>query len=288
MMSNSGAPGWAGSAVEGGQSRAPVRAWAFLGILLGFLAAADLPAQVTDLTGRVLDEATGEPVAGAVISLVGLDRSALSDAHGIFHLGAVAPGSYTLRVVHLAYGEHEDPLRVAGSRRVALRIALSPTALVLEPVVVEARSAESRDARGRGTRRNVVTRAEIESSLGTARHLGQVLRQHVSGVRIKQDQNRPGTAICVEFRIPRSIQDPFSCKSPTVFVDGARVADPQVLWTTMPVENVESMELLPGAEAGVLYGTDSNYGVLLIETRSGLRPDAGPRRSATYDWALER
>jgi hypothetical protein len=161
-------------------------------------------------------------------------------------------------------------------------------------VVVSVVSRSRRAANARGTQANVVERSDIERSLGTAAHVGTVLARHVSGVRVRTQQARSGAPICVEFRSMRSLDDPLRCHSPVVVVDGVRVANPQMVYTSLPLEDIERMEVLPPGEAGVMYGTDSQYGVLIIETQSGIRSTAqrieeevyGSRRT-TYDWSLE-
>jgi hypothetical protein len=279
-----------------------------LGRMMGSLAILSVLSGAVDLTGvtnaaaqqpppvsgRITDAETGLGVADATVTLAGTDIGVLTDGRGLFFLPRLEPGEYELRVEHIAYGVFVDSLRVEESSALALRIEISQTAIELDPVVVSVTSPEQRAAEGRGTQSNVVEREEIEQSLGTAAHLGNVLARHVSGVRVRTQQARVGAPICVEFRSMRSLDDPLRCHSPVVVVDGVRVANPRIVYTSLPLEDIQRMEVIPPGEAGVMYGTDSQYGVLIIETQSGVRPTAeriaelayGPNRSI-YDWTLE-
>jgi hypothetical protein len=263
-------------------------------LLAGFLSVEGSAAQVRgSVSGEVLDAESGLGVADAVVVLVGLDRSALTDSAGAFQITGVPSGGYGLRVVHLAYGEFQQPIEIMEGEAVILRIRLSQTAIELEPLVVEAVSEEEFQARSRGTRRNVITREEIASLQDTGGHVGHILARHIPGIRLRSDQNRSGEPICLEFRSPVSLQDPLACKPPVVLLDGVRVSSPNLILTTLPTENIQRMEVIPPGEAGVAYGTDSRYGVLLIETRraADILGEVGGeprlRRGLRYEWAAE-
>ncbi len=244
------------------------------------------------LVGRIQDAETGAGIADASVAL-GSEFLALTDSAGFFAIGDIPPGEHTLRVVHIAYGEFDRLVTLAEGEELGLRIHLSRTTIELEPVIVEALTHRQFDIRSRGTRRNEITRDEISRSVATGGHLGHVLSRHVPGIRLRTDQSRSGAPVCVEFRTPVSLHETLACKLPMVFLDGVRVSVPEYLFTSLPLENIQRMEVIPPGEAGVAYGTDSRYGVILIETRTaadvlGEREDAPPRVWRTrYDWAVE-
>lgn len=247
-----------------------------------------MPASVS---GRVVDAETGRAVADAMVLLEGTGLGGLTNAVGVFELRDVPTGDWVFRVQHIAYGEFRESLSVEPDTEVSLRVTLSPTAVELEPVVVETMSRRDYEDRARGTSSNVITRQQIEESFGTSQTLGYVLQRNLTGAHIRADQSSRGM-ICLEFRSPRSLRDPAGCKNPTVFLDGVRVSNPRPLWSAFPIEDIERLEFVPSVEAGARYGTDSNYGVLLIETRTGAMVagtanEARVGRSATYDWSLE-
>ncbi len=255
-------------------------------VLLSTASTASAQTELRSVSGTVIDQASGQPIADATVILDG--RTLGTDARGFFAFDDVAPGLYELSVQHLAYGVFTDEVRV-GELSVRLDVFVSPTAITLDPIEVVVESRDRRQARVAGTRNNVVTRDEIEASLGTADNVGSVLAQHVPGVRIR-NQRRSGTPTCVEFRAGRSLLDPLACHPPVVVLDGVRISDPSLIFLNLPLESIQRMQVIPPGEAGVLYGTDSQYGVLLIETRTGGDTRDEPRaleRRGSYDWSAE-
>lgn len=250
-------------------------------------------AQTSSVTGRLFDGESRRPVADATVLLEGTQLGAVSDVRGLFRIENVPVGTFTLRVVHLAYGEFREEVEVTADTPLTVRITLTQTAIELEPVTVEVLTSEEYEVRSRGTRRNVVTREDITRMATPGGHIGHVLARRIPGIRIRTDQNRVGDPICIEFRSPVSIVDALRCKHPVVFLDGTRVANPAYLYASLPMEDIERMEVIPPGEAGVMYGTDSSYGVLLIETRTAasVLGEAGEEplvmRRVAYDWTLE-
>lgn len=275
--------------VVNGLSPVPVGLALFLALCVSpAFHAGQLSAQssVPSVSGRVTDQATQAPVPDATVELSG--RATVTDAQGFFRFDSVRAGLYAVRVRHLAYGDFLDQLRV-GPGGVQLQVTLSQTALELEPVIVDVRGREEREERERGTQRNVITRDQIVQSLGTAQNLATVLSRNIPGVRIKNTSGRMGGPTCIEFRSGRSLDDPMGCHDPVVFMDGVRVAYPRAIYPSLSLEDVQRLEVIPPGEAGVRYGTDSQYGVLLIETRTGQNRAETPRleRRGIYDWTEE-
>lgn len=262
-----------------------------LGIGLGLVTAGGLSAQSpASVMGRVFDAETRAAIADAAIVVEGLGLGTVTNEVGLFHLPVVPPGDHVLRIQHLAYGDRSNAIRLRPGQDLTLRIHLSTSAIELRPLIVEARREEERTERARGTSRNIVSRDEIESMISANQTLDQVLVKNVTGIQVRASSRRGGD-VCLEFRSPRSLNDPGGCKTPTVFLDGVRVSNPQPLWDTFPIEEIQRLEVIPGAAAGARFGADTNYGVLLIETRTGSQAmeleEVRPDRRRTYDWALE-
>lgn len=270
-------------------------------LLAAFLAlagggAADADAQQTvDVPGVVLDVATGLGIHDVILRVAGTSVSAATDEEGRFTLRGLPEGTWTLRVDHLAYGSHEHRIAVAADQTVEIQIRLAPEAIELEALVVEAESARTRSERAQGSSLHVVERAEIERALGTSRHLGDLIRQTVPGVRLRQGNNLAGTDVCIEFRAAATISlvQRRPCNHPMVVVDGVPVSNPNYLYGTMGLQNIERIQMIPPGEAGARYGTGSLYGVLLIDTRTPGRYVPGEdrrvdpvdlRRRTAFDW----
>lgn len=275
-----------------------------LPILALALAAALTPARSSsqvgmDIPGVVVDVSTGRGIPDVLLRLEGTDVSAATDEAGRFVLRGVPPGRWILQVDHLAYGRHRHEIAAELGLRVDLQVRLAPEAIEIEPLVVEVTSLRQQMARAKGSSLNVVERDQIERALGTSKHLGDLIRQTIPGIRVRQTNNLAGTNVCLEFRGAATISllETRPCSHPMVLLDGVTVSDPNYLYGTVGLSNIERIEVIPPGEAGARYGTGSLYGVILIETRPpGTRrfPDdsstgyGGPRRGrAAFDWSQD-
>ena len=249
------------------------------------------------IEGRVVDSASGAAVEGAAITLApfGIEAAdssarveAVTDRAGMFQLGGVPSGDLHLTVTHVAYGTFTDRVALAPGDRIALRISLSPTAIALEPIVVEVASAGARRDRALGSARRRVTAEELTPMARSGEHLANALARLLPGVRVRSGRSQPGQLVCLEFRDPASLAAP-GCRTPIVIVDNVRQANGLVTLNTLPVAHIRSVEAVGPGAAGVRYGADSNHGVIVIETVSGGAPllPLGEAGSRTYSWALE-
>jgi len=250
--------------------------------------------QLSDLRGRVMDRESGEGVTEATVILEGQDTAfmALTDSRGLFSFTQIGSGEYRVQVEHLAYGTHQERATVEPDALVALRILITRQAIELEPVVVEAMTRRELEERSRGTMIQEVTRGEIERAARTSHHLGDILRQTVPGLRVYDSNYSPGARTCVEFRGRRSIRFANRCQSPVLILDGVRMYDPPSLYNTIQPNSIQRIEVVPPAEAGILYGSESAFGVIVIETRLWLEEEEREAlpphlRSGVYDWSLE-
>ena len=65
------------------------------------------------ITGKVIDKATGEPIAGATIMVLDLKMGAATDVNGEYFILNVPPGTYTLTISMLGYeGVHSAGVQV--------------------------------------------------------------------------------------------------------------------------------------------------------------------------------
>jgi len=268
---------------------------AFRALLLAVLvlAPSEASGQLSGVRGRVMDRETGQAVQDATVVLEGPDTAFLvvTDRRGLFHFDDVNGGEYRVRVSHLAYGEHIESFQLEPDAVIALRVLISLQAIQLDPLVVEAMTARELQARSRGTMIQEVTREEIERAVRTSLHLGDILRQTVPGLRV-YDSSLPGARVCIEFRGRRSVRFANACQSPMLILDGVRMYDPPALYSTIQPSSIERIEVIPPAEAGLLYGSESAFGVITIETKVWLtkeeRETIPPHlRGGVYDWTLE-
>ena len=89
------------------------------------------------IKGTVKDISTGEPLAGATVSVVGTTTAAFTDETGSFELKNLKIGSYTLIINYISYqSETLSDLKVLESTPLVLDIRLKPDDQTLDEVVV--------------------------------------------------------------------------------------------------------------------------------------------------------
>lgn len=253
------------------------------GLVFAFVLALALPVSVAAqetrvVSGVVVDAESGAPVSDAVVTIQGTGLSVVTDPQGRFSVNAVPVGSQQLILRHLAYGEHAEALDVASSGSLDFQIRVSVRAIELEPLEVEVRSPEAQARRMAGSPTNVIDRAAIEAFPGGGGGLLPLLAGRIPSLRV--DGN------CVEYRylqhaiIPDEANPEVSiiipCRDITVYLDGVPDQQGSVLLQQLPPQDIERIQVLTPAEAGLQY-VNGGRGVILVETRRGVARDMPDR-----------
>ncbi|HEX8678131.1 MAG TPA: TonB-dependent receptor [Segetibacter sp.] len=216
--------------------------------------------QAKTVTGRVTN-VTGEPLAGASISVVGSAGGTSAGADGSFTISAPANGSIRVSAV----GFSEQTLNVANQS--TLNVKLQPSAATqLEQVVVV----------GYGTqRKRDVTGAVVSVSGETLREVPAPnviaqLRGRTAGVSVVQNASTPGASGQIRIRGNRTITassgQSDALDAPLLVVDG--VAFGGSINDISP-EDIASLDILKDASATAIYGSRGAGGVILITTKRG-------------------
>lgn len=228
-------------------------------ILLAALTAA--PGASQGLLGRVVDADADTAVVGAAVTLVDSAGTALvtasTDTAGAFGLPVYTPGTYTLRVRHVAYREAETrPLEVGRGDVLHLDIRVSRLAFDLDPLTVTVRQRaptsylneyydrlDRREKSGWGV---ILTREELEPLAGYS----------------VEDLLRRSTLVGRFQRLGRACTPAFYWnRSPVPVGD-------------IPVSNVEGIEIYRRGEVPIEYGGYHPCGVVLVWNRP-VRPGEG-------------
>ncbi len=267
-----------------------------LGLLLLLGLPTLLPAQTrrASVAGRIVERESEEAVVDVEVRIVELGREAVTNGRGFFRFVDVPPGEYRLRIRHLAYGEREETIRVEEGVTLSLQIALTPTAIELEPLKVEVYSARELQRRASGVRIGEVSREQLDLAARSGMHLGDILQAYVPSVRVDEHPYLVGLPICIEFRGARFGPWDGFCRSPAVYLDGVPIGDPTVVYGTLNLNDIVRLEVVPPAEAGVRFGTGALWGALVIETRKPGIPSESEedlrglvRGREAFDWSQE-
>src|SRR5437867_4139644 len=221
---------------------------------LGFLAPPGAHAQeVGKVAGTVTDRATGAPLAGAQVTVVGTRLVVVTDAAGHFSLDAVPAGTVALRARTIGYGSAEQSMSVGTGEAATADFQLQPQAVELEGVVVVGYGTQRRDAIT-GAVASVTSDQFVEAP---TRDAASLIAGKIPGLAVTTPSGNPTAGTEITLRGTPTIQGP---RSPLVLVDGI----PGNLSTVAP-QDIESIDVLKDGSAATNY-----TGALTYDNRQGI------------------
>ncbi|HKA60705.1 MAG TPA: TonB-dependent receptor [Gemmatimonadales bacterium] len=102
------------------------------------------------ISGALRDLSTGDPLAGAVVTVMNLDRSVITDADGRYRIDRLNAGSYRLTVRRIGYAPRTLQALVPPDGNIEITIALQA-----EPILLGAIAGEEDEPMSRSPDRNV-------------------------------------------------------------------------------------------------------------------------------------
>jgi TonB-linked SusC/RagA family outer membrane protein len=236
-------------------------------LVLGICAALGAPAFAQQQTGalvvNVRDKQSGEPVAGAQVTVGRL--GGITDPNGRFLFTAVPAGAHVVTVTFLGFTEgRATDVRVAAGATATVTIQLEEAVLSLQEIVVTGVTDPTAGVKLPYSVSRVGAEQLQVPNTGSA--LG-ALQGKVAGAQIVRPSGQPGTGVNILLRSPTGFE---MNNSPLIVVDGV-VISRDLNNTTVDIESldIESIEVIKGAAAASLYGSRANAGVITITTNRG-------------------
>ncbi len=228
------------------------------------------------LKGRVID-ATGEPAVGAYVIVVGTGTGTTTEVNGSFTLKNVKPGA-SIKVSLIGY--KSQTVKWDGSSE--LNFTLEEETSNLNEVVVTAmgitRKASSLTYSTQMLRSDELMKVQDPNLVNS-------IEGKISGVTITPSAGGAGGASKITLRGNKSIQ---GNNAPLIVVDGvpmtnnvrgqanqaynltySSVAEGSDPLSMINPDDIESMNILKGANAAALYGSAAANGVVMITTKKG-------------------
>ena len=110
--------------------------------------AGPLGAGAAEISGRVSDAVSGEPIERVIVRLVGQDREASTDANGRFLFTSLPAGTYRIRVASVGYRPIDQTEELAEAEVHSLNIRLQPSSLQPSEQVTVSAGAFVRESEG--------------------------------------------------------------------------------------------------------------------------------------------
>jgi TonB-linked SusC/RagA family outer membrane protein len=255
-------------------------------------AASPLAAQATGtIRGRVVESGSQRPLTGVQVSVAGSARGTLTNSAGDFLLVGVPTGSRVIRAQSIGYAPAEQTVTVVADQAARADFTLQQAAVALDELVVTALGETTRQ-RALGTSQQQVSGTEIAQSQRD--NFVNALQGRIAGVEVGSTSGVPGASSQITIRGISSIS---SSNQPLFIIDGlpmdnktmnTGVLASQISGTgfenrgvdftnraaDINPEDIETITVLKGPEASVLYGIDAANGAIVITTKRG-RPGAG-------------
>ena len=208
-----------------------------------------------ELSGRVADAITGEPLESVLVEVLGVGLTALSDGRGEYRIRGLEAGRYTVQFSRLGYEPQWQDVEVRNGEVSRLGVQLGARPLPIAEVRAEAEAGSSPGVIS-------ISRKEIEQR-------GEL----TAGGLL---EGRPG--LVVQRRGPAGPQTVSirgsSADEVLVLLDGAPLNDPlsgEADLSTIPASQIESITVLSGSQSA-RYGPGAAAGAVLIESRATAPP----------------
>ncbi|MCC7324810.1 MAG: SusC/RagA family TonB-linked outer membrane protein [Gemmatimonadaceae bacterium] len=251
---------------------------------LALAIASPLAAQATgSVRGRVIVEGANRPLPQAQVGVVGTAIGAQTNENGEYRLSNVPAGPRTIRVVRLGFAPASAQVNVAAGETATLDFVIREAPVALEQVVVTATG----DVRRKEITNSMATISAEQIQNAPVANAQQLLSAQTPGVTVLANSGQPGAGGQIRLRGNNSISQD---NNPIIYVDGVRIysgVSPTVTNARQTInpfndirsEDIERVEVVKGAAATTLYGTEASGGVIQIFTKRG--------RAGKPQWSLD-
>jgi|MDSY01.2.fsa_nt_gb TonB-linked SusC/RagA family outer membrane protein len=229
------------------------------------------------ITGVVIDGETNEPLFGVTVIVDGTTKGVVSDFDGNFTITNMEPGDYKLNLSYAGYASVSGPITV-GSSDASINFSMQFSASELNEIVVTGTGAP-------------IAKKQLGNSIGsisTAKlanlpinSVSDILQGREPGIVGLPSGGLTGEGTQIRIRGSASLSQ---LNEPIVIIDGIRVdrgggfgggfvsagggGSTSRLDDINP-ESIERIEILKGASAATLFGTEASNGVIQIFTKRG-------------------
>jgi len=221
-------------------------------LMIGFQAYA----QNRTVTGTVIGKDDGLPIPGASVRVTGTTIGTQTNANGEFSIN-VSSGSKSLDITFISY----SPLTVTIPANGVVKVSLSTNAQQLNEVIIGAggltSTRKSNGASITSVKADVLTAGKATSIAGGL--VGKVPGLQITGTSGGANPN---------FRVVlRGMRSLLGNNEALIVLDNVIV--PNALLSNLNPEDVQDIQVLQGASAAALYGSDASNGALIITTKKG-------------------
>ncbi|MDZ7690645.1 MAG: carboxypeptidase-like regulatory domain-containing protein [Balneolaceae bacterium] len=250
--------------------------------------------QTGTITGQVTVESSGESLPGANVFLEGTQKGATTDTDGNYMLTGIEPGSYTLVARFIGFQSFEQEVEIEADQTLTVNIQLAEQVAGLDEVVVTGTAGQAR----RREVGNSISSVDMETMTSVPVSTEQALQAQVPGLSVTSTSGSIGAGSQIRIRGNVSVS---MSNQPLIYLDGIRLRSEPYPENVPPVgyngrganynatplndinpADISNVEIIKGAAATTLYGSEAAAGVIQIFTKMGT-PSGEPIWSARID-----
>ena len=240
-------------------------------------------AQTGTITGTVTDAASTRAMGSVQVHVVGTGLGTLTRDNGRYIILNVPAGTHTVRAVSIGYGQTDVEVTVSDGGTAQQDFALRAQALGLDEIVVTGTAGAAR----RREIGNTVSQLNVaQDVVEPPTNVDALLQARIPGMSITQSSASAGGGAMIRLRGNVSMTQ---SNQPLIYVDGVRVRSEGFAKNVPPVgysgrsnndvssplnsinpQDIERVEVIKGAAATTLYGTEASAGVIQIFTKRGI------------------
>ena len=255
-------------------------------LMLGW-SPAPVAAQATGtLVGTVRDAASQRPLEAVQVYIGGTGIGALTNSAGRFLLLNVPAGQHSLVAELVGYRAGASTVTVGAGQSVVSDFGLEQTAISLDQIVVTGAGIATEKRKLGNTIATLDARSLENAPINS---FSQMIAAREPGVSLMPSSGYTGEGASIRIRGSASLSQ---LNEPIIYVDGIRVdsravelgndqGNPSRL-DDIPPESIDRIEILKGAAAATLYGTEASNGVIQVFTKRGRA--GAPRFTAAVDY----
>jgi TonB-dependent SusC/RagA subfamily outer membrane receptor len=235
--------------------------------------------QTGTIQGQVVNAVTGNPIERAEVFIEGTALTTFTRADGRYELAGVPAGPQTVRARVLGFSSTTVDVTILAGEATRARFDLREEIFSLDAVVITGLPTAGR-RRELGSSLNQIQMRDVE--VQPVQSLETLLQASGPGIQSFINQGQVGASGRLQLRGVTSVSQG---NEPLVYIDGIRMSTERTpaaaafdgrntrvsgfAWNDINPADIDRVEVIKGAAATSLYGTEASGGVIQIFTKRG-------------------
>lgn len=234
-------------------------------------------AQTGTVEGQVTDSQNGDPLPGVSVVVEGANTGAATGSDGSYEIQGVPTGEQVLRATFVGYSDQEKTIEVSANEVTEVNFEMGTDMLGMDEVVVTG-TGGAVEKRKLGNTISTLNTEELEDS--PVQSVSELLQGREPGVEGLPGSGMTGQGSQIRIRGSASLSQ---SNEPVIYIDGVRANNgggfgglvgaggggTSSRLDDINPEAIERVEILKGAAAATLYGSEASNGVIQIFTKRG-------------------